>query len=349
MEFFHFWRYFLNFAIIIAISFTFGFMYTEKKPTQLVFVGGPPRSGTTLMENVLDSHPDILGVPEFKHLWQIIDLRNELNKSVSRQLIHDFCDQNQVDSQIKYLIDHLMISIINNTEVNKKGAQILAEKTPMNVLVFQELAELYPYAKFVLVLRDPRGIINSLMHVKMKAIENGAKPPHICRDLSAAIMHTKKHVQAGLDFKNNHTNRLFTCFYEDLVLEPDQETKRICEFLEVPWSDSMLSPGQKKHLNEATMTNLHNAHYYDRNKFNRNPDKSNVGKWKTELPLKAKFVTAEEFSGYPLLNTRYSLKRYLAKNNKYKYSSILYYLGQKIKSQKSIVKSLARGVIASYK
>ena len=44
--------------------------------SRFIFVGGAPRSGTTLVQNMLDSHPDILGGPEFIHIPDIINLRH---------------------------------------------------------------------------------------------------------------------------------------------------------------------------------------------------------------------------------------------------------------------------------
>lgn len=43
-----------------------------------ILVGGAPRSGTTLLQNILDSHPDIVGGPEFMHLRDFVELRKTL-------------------------------------------------------------------------------------------------------------------------------------------------------------------------------------------------------------------------------------------------------------------------------
>src|SRR5205085_1802349 len=49
---------------------------------RLLFVGGPPRSGTTLVQKVLSAHPDVAGAGEFDFVPRIVDLRNELRASV---------------------------------------------------------------------------------------------------------------------------------------------------------------------------------------------------------------------------------------------------------------------------
>ncbi|WP_407654619.1 sulfotransferase [Catalinimonas niigatensis] len=58
---------------------------------------------------------------------------------------------------MQVLTDKVWVDTINNININKKDASILSEKKSSNVLVFHELAELYPEAKFIFVLRDPAG------------------------------------------------------------------------------------------------------------------------------------------------------------------------------------------------
>ena len=50
---------------------------------QFIFVGGAARSGTTLVQNILDSYPYIIGGPEFRNIPSIIKLRNELHESIA--------------------------------------------------------------------------------------------------------------------------------------------------------------------------------------------------------------------------------------------------------------------------
>lgn len=57
--------------------------------SSLIFVTGPPRSGTTLVQNMLDSHPRIVGAPEFRHIHHLVGVRNRL---------HDDIDQDSTDA-----------------------------------------------------------------------------------------------------------------------------------------------------------------------------------------------------------------------------------------------------------
>src|SRR5579871_3480540 len=100
----------------------------------LIIVGGAPRSGTSITQAILDSHPDIFGGPEFDNLPDIVDARNKLISSLETGRIAAFCDREQIDASFGRMIESLLYPAMR-----KSGAKYLSEKTPGNVLVFSEL------------------------------------------------------------------------------------------------------------------------------------------------------------------------------------------------------------------
>ena len=152
---------------------------------RLIFVGGPPRSGTTLLQNMLDSHPDILGGPEFLHIPDIIKLRNLLQSSISREWINLICSHDEIEKYIHSLISNTLLSF-----ADKHGGKMYSEKTPENVLAFPELVDILPSAHFIFVVRDPRAIVASLLSVGKKARSKGETPAPYTVNVHAAIKHT---------------------------------------------------------------------------------------------------------------------------------------------------------------
>ena len=57
---------------------------------KFIFVGGAGRSGTTMVQNVLDSHPDIIGGPQFRNIPDIIDLRKKLHELMEIGALPEF-------------------------------------------------------------------------------------------------------------------------------------------------------------------------------------------------------------------------------------------------------------------
>lgn len=245
---------------------------------QLIFVGGAPRSGTTLVQNMLDSHPQIFGGPEFLHIPEIIELRDRLHHSVSRRLIDRICSHEEVDNHIRTLIEGFLMPL--GTE---DGIRLISEKTPGNVLAFGGLAELWPRARLVHVVRDPRAIISSMLEVGARAARLGYGVQKFTRDTQAAINHVQSCFEAGFEAARRTPDRVLTIVYEALVHNPESGTQRLCEFLDSEWRPDMITPAAHKHSAEGSMTAPTNEIWYDANMYNRNPDLKSVDKWRTRL------------------------------------------------------------------
>ena len=127
----------------------------DKMGENLVFVGGSARSGTTLVQNMLDSHPSILGGPEFLHLPEFVKLRNNMQENVTRGWIDQICSNADVDTRFRMLILDFLMPF-----AERHQAKFLSEKTPENVLVFPELVELLPKAR-IGSSRSARQTLNS--------------------------------------------------------------------------------------------------------------------------------------------------------------------------------------------
>ena len=245
---------------------------------RLIFVCGAPRSGTTPVQNMLDSHPDICGGPEFLHLPDILRLRNTLHKSIEREWIDLICSHEDVDTAISSLVESLLLPL-----ATKNGCRFYSEKSPQNIPVISGLIQLFPRARFIHVVRDPRAIIASMLQVGKRARAKNIKLQNFTRSLYAAIEHVTKCFDAGFSAANTNAERVLTVCYENLVGEPESETKRICAFLHLDWSAQMLQPGNFTHLGEKAITVKSDKLWYDRKTYQSNPHTGSILKWKTTL------------------------------------------------------------------
>src|SRR5437868_178748 len=96
---------------------------------RLIFVGGPPRSGTTLVQKVLCAHPDVAGAGEFGFLPSIVGLRNAMRASVRSGRISEHTSEDKVDEAIGGLVEELLLPL-----AERRLRRFLVEKTPHNVL-----------------------------------------------------------------------------------------------------------------------------------------------------------------------------------------------------------------------
>lgn len=255
-------------------------MTNSQADKQFIFVGGAPRSGTTLLQNMLDSHPDIFGGPEFIHLPDIITLQQKLNGSVSRRWIDLFCDQDDVNSAIRELIEGLLLPIAKD-----HSGCYLSEKTPGNVLVFSQLLELFPGARFIFLVRDPRAVVSSMLKVGQRAEDKGIKTAVFTENVHQATKYTAKCLEAGFRAVAADPTRVSVMTYENLVTDPEAESRRLCRFLDLEWTSQMLYPEKFDHLGQRAITKHSDKIWYEAQNYNRNPDSKSLYKWQSQLSL----------------------------------------------------------------
>lgn len=245
---------------------------------RFIFVGGSPRSGTTLMQNMLDSHPEISGGPEFLHLPDIIHLRTLLLNDVKRKWIDLYCSRDDVDAHMRRLVNDLLLPLADRHE-----CRYLSEKTPDNVLVFSQLIELFPDARFIHIVRDPRAVVASLLKVGKRAQQKKIETAPYTANLNTAAMYVRKCLNSGFRCSDIFPDKVLTVTYEQLVRNPEDVSKKICNFLKLDWSPKMLYPGNVKHMGQDAITVRSNEIWYDKATYNQNPHQESIDKWKKTL------------------------------------------------------------------
>ncbi len=242
----------------------------------MVFVGGAARSGTTLLQNMLDCHPAIYGGPVFVHVPAIIGLRNELRAAVAAGWIDQFCSFAEVDRQIARLLEQLL-----RPAMERAGCSIISEKTTANVLVFSDLLEVLAEARCIRMVRDPRAVLASLLQVGRRARRLHRPAPEFTRSLNSAVAHIRERLEAGGAAQVRYPQRVLTVAYERLVRDPQQVTAEICAFLGIGWTAAMLRPSRQTHPAEKVVAN--SIWYPTRELYCRDPVPTEIDKWRRSL------------------------------------------------------------------
>jgi len=243
-----------------------------------IFIGGAPRSGTTLIQNMIDSHPDICGLPELLFIPQTIHLRKLIRNWIDDGSIDLVCSHEDLDNNISAFIENFI-----NPLKDKYKCQLISEKSPENVLVFNELIELFPMAKFIHMIRDPRAVISSMLQVRNKANQTGHYSHVDFNGIRLAIEYTQKRLKVGFEATQKAPDRILTVTYEKLVHDPENETRRICHFLNIQWSEQLMYPSRFRHIAEKSVTREINSPYYDKQSYCRDPEVKEIDKWKRIL------------------------------------------------------------------
>ena len=284
----------------------------------IIFVGGAPRSGTTLVQRLLDSHPDIVGGPELNAISDIITLFNQMRERIEEERTDFYGDTEQLRSIFRTFI----LSIFKQVR-DKYKAKWISEKTPSNVLVFNELHQIFPDAKFLYVERDPKDILSSYRKIKQNAMKRKQVPPYVNRSLFLSVDDIFEHMITGKTFYDKNKDVSYLLIYEKLVEDPAGEMEKFFNFLGLPYSQNVLlmnGPGQfyiQKRVEKV------NSIYYNQADIAKPIDNSSVGKWKKSINSReASFVDhifkeincfdyQSTYRGDYILRTFYTLHRKL--------------------------------------
>ena len=182
-----------------------------------VFIVGMPRSGTTLIEQMLDAHPMIFGAGE----------RGELKQIAARML----GERLGVDT-----LDSLAQAYLSRIRPLAPDAHRITDKMPDNFLVLGQAAQLFPRARVIHCTRDPADTGLSVLFQHFK----DTLPWATRQDDIAAYLDNYRRLMDH--WAINLRMRMLTVPYEALVADPDAWARRLASFLCLPFDEAMLHP-----------------------------------------------------------------------------------------------------------
>jgi len=241
----------------------------SKTFNKLVFIVGCPRSGTTKLAELLAHHPEILCVSEthfFNNNWGLDFLNSEnifhdldlkkfheaLNDFYEHYRIKDFINLNNLDSKriSEIFKNNLSIEAKQKVGFNPKRSMfsamtqackerypdklVFCEKTPQHLLNIKEISQVFPHAKFILITRDGRAVVNSLL-----------KMPWRPAGLINNARFWRKYIHLGWQaeeyFVEKGSASNFTEIkFEDLISNPVESLESLCNFIGINYSERML-------------------------------------------------------------------------------------------------------------
>lgn len=181
-----------------------------------IFILCPPRSGSTLLRLILNGH-SALHAPHELHVRRL-KVKQSTNLSTRAMM--------ELGLRVGDL-EHLLWDRVLHRELTRSGKMFIVDKTPSNAFAWRRIADCWPDAQFLFLLRHPASIARSWHEA------NPAK-----RDLDAAGLDALSYMNAVEEARGalpGHTIR-----YEDLVSDPATTIKSVCGFLEVEWEQDML-------------------------------------------------------------------------------------------------------------
>ena len=186
-----------------------------------VFVVGFPRSGTTLIEQMLDAHPALQSMDERPLFGLLSDQLADHGIHVPRDL-HKLTQHECDELRRGYLV------MASSKVPRRPGAQ-LVDKNPLHLCWLPFIYRLFPKARFILALRQPCDAILSNYMQEYRSAVLAAAATSLER-LALAYVSAMEHWQHHANiFKPD----VLTVRYEELVVEPQTQAERIAAFLQL--------------------------------------------------------------------------------------------------------------------
>ncbi len=260
-----------------------------KKAENMIFIGGAPRSGTTLIQRIVASHSCVYGGPEFDLIPKIIELRQSFLSSVDNGRINKYLSKDEVND----LFSNFIASTFGYKLRKVFGKTHISEKTPANVMVFSELSEILPGAHLVFVLRDPRAIVASMLQVGKRYKEEGITPPFFTRNVRAAVSLINDYWVAGHDALNKCKN-VHLVYYEEIVENPQQAIMKLTTQLGLEFEPEMLNVAEYDLPEFKSQEHL----WYSREKLGAPISNESLESWRTHLSPYESFIIQKRIARF---------------------------------------------------
>lgn len=218
-------------------------------PCPIRFFVGFPRSGTTLVEQVLAAHPDTVTTGEISPFTHMMAANCEpLDQWPAR--IPTLTGP-EIEAHRKAFIEqlHAMRLVRPMDRGRGAGTKVVIDKLPLNLIDLPGIARIIPEAEILVALRDPRDVCLSCY---MQSFEvNDAMINFLDLDQTGrfydATLKGFEAVKARIP-----DSKLLTYRYEDLTADPEAESGRITEFLCLAPEEDLLAPERRQGARIAT-------------------------------------------------------------------------------------------------
>ena len=225
--------------------------YQDLKGTKenLFFIAGTSRSGSTLLQSMLNSHSQLVIPPETHFFYSLTSLKSQFrleSKEAFRDALLDFWydqktrirDLGLNKKEVKNTAEKLGtfspvdLFLLQMTMYRvERGKSVIGEKTPRHILNVNEILREFPGAKIITMFRDPRAAARSEIKARFGS-----------PSVSITTKRWQKYVSMHLQLKDTLSpNQYMMIRYCDLIKDPKDVLGKISEFLGIDYEHEMLN------------------------------------------------------------------------------------------------------------
>ena len=200
----------------------------KKTPSsrRIIFIVGMPRSGTSLIEQILSSHSNIYGAGELPYLENI--MKNEFfeNNNLSINKLHNL-NENKV---LKTIGDHY-VSLINKYNYNEN---LITDKAPLNFRWIGLIKLIFPNSKIIHCSRAPK---DNCLSLYKNIFDDNLDWTYDEDDLSN---YYQQYNDLMKFWKKNIPGFIYDINYENLIADPQNQIKDMLSFCNLKWEQNCI-------------------------------------------------------------------------------------------------------------
>jgi tetratricopeptide (TPR) repeat protein len=193
-----------------------------------VFVLGMPRSGTTLAEQIIASHPQAGGAGE---LTRISNFAARLNYGRKKDLSQFDASLNALGAKGVCDMAENYLGLLN---LHAPGALRIANRMPHNFVALGIIAVLFPNARIVHCVRNP---IDTCLSCFQQPLDDRHK---YSRDLATLGLYYREYVRLMNHWRKVLPLKVYEQNYEEITGNFEEHARKLIDFMGLPWDDRCL-------------------------------------------------------------------------------------------------------------
>ena len=211
-----------------SVSFSPGNTHPDAAP---IFIVGLPRTGTTLVDRILSSHPDVVSAGELNTFAGLIKAKagSPSNRVLDAETLRNVVDANLAD------VGHTYIEETNRLT---RGADRFTDKMPLNFFYVGLIHRALPNAKVVALRRDP---VDSCLSNFRQLFSTGFSYYNYSLDINdTAAYYDAFDKLLAVWRRCMPPSNYIELQYEDIVRDQENQTRKLLAFCELSWNEACL-------------------------------------------------------------------------------------------------------------
>lgn len=197
--------------------------------TRPVFIVGMVRSGTTLTDQILSSHPSVASVGESSEMRAIafdLGIRDDSAEAFVKRV-------SKISPAESKALARRYLAVLDRISASPLR---VVDKMPHNFTYLGLITLLFPNAKIIHAHRDPLDTCVSCFRVQMT---EGAHP--YMRDLTTLGAFYREYEDLMAHWRKNLLQPICESQYEELIASPEEQSRRLIDFIGLPWDPACLA------------------------------------------------------------------------------------------------------------